>query len=77
MMIDGNENNYPCSECGKEFFQKSKLERHKLSHTDECSLMCTVCGRGFKEKSNLYIHMKLHDRAKEYKGPKEPKEMVF
>lgn len=57
---------FKCEQCGKAFFRKKALARHKLVHTDVAQYMCTVCGKAFKIKFNLRVHMRSHEAVKPF-----------
>ena len=47
---------YYCSECGKWFLYKSKLEEHYVTHSEYRPYVCSKCGASFKRKQNWQIH---------------------
>ncbi|KAJ8001398.1 hypothetical protein DPEC_G00169100 [Dallia pectoralis] len=51
---------HKCLDCGKEFNQPNKLERHMRTHTGERPYQCSVCGMRFNQKGNLKTHFKVH-----------------
>ncbi|KAK7930345.1 hypothetical protein WMY93_006740 [Mugilogobius chulae] len=57
---------YSCSECGKSFKIKSRLQQHMISHSDERPHKCPECGKMFKDKSNLNKHITTHTEARPY-----------
>ena len=51
-----------CSTCGKRFAEKSTLQNHQATHSEERKHKCAICpeGRFFKTKGQLNEHMKFH-----------------
>ncbi|PIO23614.1 hypothetical protein AB205_0030760, partial [Aquarana catesbeiana] len=49
-----------CTECGKCFPSKSKLNVHEISHTDDKPYNCLECGKCFSKKSHFFIHRRSH-----------------
>ncbi|KAK7930340.1 hypothetical protein WMY93_006735 [Mugilogobius chulae] len=58
---------YSCSECGKSFKIKSRLQQHMFSHTDERPHKCPECGKSFKWKCRLEMHLVVHSGEKPHK----------
>ncbi|XP_056388371.1 oocyte zinc finger protein XlCOF7.1-like [Hyla sarda] len=52
------------AECGKNFLQKSSLEKHQKTHTGGRPFACTECGKSFTRKPHLYQHLKIHTGEK-------------
>ena len=44
--------------CGKAFVDNSKLQRHRVTHTQEKNCFCDVCNASFGLKFNLHTHLK-------------------
>ncbi|CAJ0932332.1 unnamed protein product, partial [Ranitomeya imitator] len=59
-------NIYSCSDCGKGFPFKSKLIRHRRTHTGEAPYTCKDCGRCFKHKTSLADHNRIHTGEKPF-----------
>lgn len=59
---------FKCSQCGKAFRDKEKLEQHLHCHGWEgnCPLTCNICNKGFLNSSALDSHMKVHSDHKTY-----------
>ncbi|XP_060571896.1 zinc finger protein 2-like [Ruditapes philippinarum] len=51
-----------CVECGKQFFRKSELLRHKQCHSIETKYVCDICGNSFNQRDTLQKHIhSIHD----------------
>ncbi|XP_029296701.1 zinc finger and SCAN domain-containing protein 12-like [Cottoperca gobio] len=57
---------FKCEACGKEFKDKSRLNRHFMVHTGEKPYFCNTCGRGFNDISTLRRHKTIHTGEKPY-----------
>ncbi|KAB1271637.1 Zinc finger protein 239 [Camelus dromedarius] len=61
---------YRCSQCGKDFNERSELIFHQRGHTEEKPYRCDQCGKGFTRSSSLLIHREVHADEKPYKCDK-------
>ena len=64
--IDANENVYTCTECEKQFNDKTALRRHMNITCKKKAFTCVECGRKFARKSRLNKHMQVHAKVKKY-----------
>ncbi|XP_039608455.1 zinc finger protein 665-like [Polypterus senegalus] len=53
-----------CFECGKQFKQKSNLNKHLKIHNGEKTYCCNECGKSFSRGSNLRRHRRIHTGEK-------------
>ncbi|XP_075425398.1 LOW QUALITY PROTEIN: uncharacterized protein LOC142465269 [Ascaphus truei] len=53
--------NYECSECGKNFNNKSHCTIHKRTHTTERLYTCSECKKCFTSNSALVKHQTIHE----------------
>ena len=44
---------FRCEDCGKTFSSKSRMLRHRLTHSDERMYACDDCGKSFSQLSHL------------------------
>uniref|UniRef100_A0A671KSE7 PR domain zinc finger protein 10 n=1 Tax=Sinocyclocheilus anshuiensis TaxID=1608454 RepID=A0A671KSE7_9TELE len=52
---------FKCSQCGKAFRDRDKLDQHMRYHgRDGCRHMCHQCGKGFLTNAALEDHLQLH-----------------
>ncbi|XP_039608575.1 zinc finger protein OZF-like [Polypterus senegalus] len=58
-----------CLECGKQFTQKSDLNKHIKIHTGDKTYCCHECGKSFSRRSNLQSHKRIHTGEKPYCCP--------
>ncbi|KAJ8402154.1 hypothetical protein AAFF_G00370190 [Aldrovandia affinis] len=59
---------FKCSQCGKAFRDKDKLDQHLRYHgrANTCPLTCHVCNKGFLSGTALEAHVRLHSDQKTY-----------
>ncbi|XP_063754091.1 zinc finger protein Gfi-1b-like isoform X2 [Eleginops maclovinus] len=57
---------YTCDTCGREFKNKTTLNRHFRVHTSERPYFCNTCGRTFKDIATLRKHESIHTGEKPY-----------
>lgn len=61
-----NAKSLECSFCGKRFYRREDLVRHRASHTGEMPITCSLCGKSFVNKTTLNVHMRIHTGEKPY-----------
>ncbi|KAK6755018.1 hypothetical protein RB195_013782 [Necator americanus] len=63
------ERRFSCNNCGRSFAERTKLNRHMLTHTGERAFKCTHegCNKAFSLEANLRSHIKTHTGEKSYK----------
>ncbi|XP_005180022.2 zinc finger protein 345 [Musca domestica] len=54
---------YTCEECGKQFCEIYRLQRHSIVHSVFKKYGCEICKHRFVSKQNYRNHMKLHENA--------------
>ncbi|XP_035242509.1 PR domain zinc finger protein 10 isoform X2 [Anguilla anguilla] len=59
---------FKCSQCGKAFRNKDKLDQHLRYHGRDggCPLTCQVCSKGFLSSAALEAHLQLHADQRTY-----------
>ncbi|VDM33786.1 unnamed protein product [Hydatigera taeniaeformis] len=58
-----------CLQCGKQFANIYRLQRHQLSHTESAELRkfrCDQCSKAFKFKHHLKEHVRIHSGEKPF-----------
>ncbi|KAK5964945.1 putative transcription factor yin yang 2, partial [Trichostrongylus colubriformis] len=61
--------NFSCERCGRTFIERTKLNRHMLTHTGERAFRCQFdgCSKAFSLEANLKSHIKTHTGEKPHK----------
>ncbi|XP_077395953.1 uncharacterized protein LOC144032136 isoform X2 [Festucalex cinctus] len=57
---------WKCSQCHKNFGNKSSLRVHMRIHAGDRRFMCSVCGKRFSQKAHLITHTRIHTGDKPY-----------
>ncbi|KAI1893664.1 hypothetical protein AGOR_G00126030 [Albula goreensis] len=59
---------FKCSQCGKAFRDKDKLDQHLRYHGRDgsCPLTCHICSKGFLTSTALEEHLQLHSEQRTY-----------
>lgn len=60
-------NVHACTNCGKTFPSRSKLERHALIHTGQRPFKCALCGKSFRQSTHLKIHQLTHSEERPFR----------
>uniref|UniRef100_A0A8C4RQ44 C2H2-type domain-containing protein n=1 Tax=Erpetoichthys calabaricus TaxID=27687 RepID=A0A8C4RQ44_ERPCA len=55
-----------CFECGKQFSQRSTLQKHTRIHTGKNAYCCLKCGKRFYRRSHLVSHTRVHTGEKPF-----------
>lgn len=63
---NGAGNSLTCTDCGKDFSNKSALAKHRLIHSNERKYSCTLCDKSFKRQDHLNGHMMTHQEKKPF-----------
>nr|CAD7207324.1 unnamed protein product [Timema douglasi] len=66
-LIQNQQKQFKCEECGKDFVTRSKLNRHGFRHTGQKPHKCDVCGKYFGDVGNLRQHLVIHSGVKPFK----------
>ena len=59
--IGGNNGNFVCNQCGKEYSAKWNLKQHMELHIGKYRYRCEKCGKGFNSTTNYKQHMRGHE----------------
>ncbi|GBN92405.1 Early growth response protein 1 [Araneus ventricosus] len=63
---DPENRKFSCDLCDKEYYFKSKFDRHYRTHTGEKPFVCDVCKKGFIQKEHLNTHYRTHTGEKRF-----------
>ena len=69
-VLQEDDEEIPCSECGKILKNKAALKRHeKIVHFDTDRFVCSYCPKAFYSNSKRLIHERIHTGEKPYQVP--------
>ncbi|XP_005107343.1 uncharacterized protein LOC101845423 [Aplysia californica] len=57
---------FKCGVCGKAYFERTNLRRHKRTHTGEKPYKCDVCGCAFALRNSLKAHLLTHTEERPF-----------
>lgn len=64
--IAGEDNEFKCDICGKNYSTKAILKKHRKIHGDGVEFRCNLCSKGFKNTLELERHNKIHLGVRPY-----------
>jgi len=72
---DKTETIFQCTECGKTYPSKSKLEAHAVAHTGERNFKCNQCDKTFLHAGSLINHSKSAHFTASYSCHQQPDDL--
>lgn len=57
---------YICTECGRPFTRRDKLDRHMFVHSGLKPFACQLCDKAFSRQDKLKLHVRTHTGERPY-----------
>ncbi|XP_056134706.1 zinc finger protein 408 isoform X2 [Lampris incognitus] len=67
--VVARERKYPCSSCGRSFYQLCHLKKHQFTHTGMKPYSCQQCGKNYSSAENYKAHQLSHRGERPFSCP--------